>query len=356
MTYFLTLSLIISSLPFPSFFFFIYSQCEGGNEVCNNHGTCHVTNDHTFTCRCRFGWTLSSNCQTPIDWMVFASALAVALFMGLCGRAVSKRLLRAHRETKVAYELLQEQYTEVEELTRDWLVKANELELMHRIDKGCEGAFAEVYLARWHSDLVAVKRLRDSVRAMQHFNGTIRSDFEREIRTLRRTRHRNVVLFYGAGEWAGCSFLVIEYCERGSLRSIIQQQPALLDPARCRRLAVDAARGMRFLHTQAPPQVHRDLKSANLLVTDNWLCKVADLGTARLIQELRDGSTDGGTDAGGNMLQTEVEDNFVLVEDEVSWVGGERELGVEGWGETLANRQEKSGVVHFHIFCPPCCS
>lgn len=287
--------------------------------MCHNHGLCHVTQDHTHTCRCDFGWTLSKDCKQPIDLAIIVSIAGAFLLLGMGLRAIRRRFRRMKKKTRIAYQRLEEQYTsEVQELSKDWLVRASELELMDRIDRGFEGTFAEVYMARWHNDTVAVKRLRDSIRAMSVFNATITSDFEREIRTLRRTRHRNVVLFYGAGEWAGCSFLVIEYCERGSLRSIIQNSPELLDTSMCCRLALDAAKGMRFLHSLNPPQIHRDLKSANLLVTENWVCKVADLGTSRLISELTDAHGD------GDMLVSEVEQDFVLVEDEVGlrWEGG----------------------------------
>ena len=47
-----------------------------------------------------------------------------------------------------------------------------------------------MHLAKWQSELVAVKRLRDQLHAMSIFNASITSDFEREIRVLRRTRHR----------------------------------------------------------------------------------------------------------------------------------------------------------------------
>lgn len=50
------------------------------------------------------------------------------------------------------------------------------------------------------------------------------------------------------------------------------------------RLALDAARGMCYLHTMDPPIVHRDLKSLNLLVDSAWKLKVADFG--RITQNL----------------------------------------------------------------------
>jgi len=43
-------------------------------------------------------------------------------------------------------------------------------------------------------------------------------------------------------------------------------------------MALDAARGLTFLHSQRPRVVHRDFKSLNLLVNDQWHVKVTDFG------------------------------------------------------------------------------
>jgi serine/threonine protein kinase len=48
-------------------------------------------------------------------------------------------------------------------------------------------------------------------------------------------------------------------------------------------IALDAARGMLYLHTRQPPIAHRDLKSANLLVNADWQVKVADFNLSRSI-------------------------------------------------------------------------
>ena len=47
------------------------------------------------------------------------------------------------------------------------------------------------------------------------------------------------------------------------------------------KLAYDAARGMNFLHTHSPIIIHRDLKSLNLLVDEDWNLKVSDFGLSR---------------------------------------------------------------------------
>ncbi|KAF5447741.1 hypothetical protein F2P56_033268 [Juglans regia] len=47
-------------------------------------------------------------------------------------------------------------------------------------------------------------------------------------------------------------------------------------------MALDAARGMNYLHNCSPIIVHRDLKSPNLLVDKNWVVKVCDFGLSRI--------------------------------------------------------------------------
>ena len=57
-----------------------------------------------------------------------------------------------------------------------------------------------------------------------------------------------------------------------------------LDWRRRLKLALDAAKGMHYLHTRQPPVLHRDLKSANLLVDKHWQAKVADFNLSRVMQ------------------------------------------------------------------------
>ena len=49
-----------------------------------------------------------------------------------------------------------------------------------------------------------------------------------------------------------------------------------------KRVSCGAARGMTYLHSGTPPVLHRDLKSANLLLDDSYTCKVCDFGLSRL--------------------------------------------------------------------------
>jgi serine/threonine protein kinase len=73
----------------------------------------------------------------------------------------------------------------------------------------------------------------------------------------------------------------MEYCSRGALVRVLQEHPSL--PLwRLWDLLRGAAKAMYALHTHAPtPIMHRDLKTANLLVTEDWVCKVCDFGLAK---------------------------------------------------------------------------
>ena len=81
--------------------------------------------------------------------------------------------------------------------------------------------------------------------------------------------------------------VVTEFCSRGSLYDLLRSArdnatlARQLDWPRRVGIALDAAKGMLYLHGHRPPIIHRDLKSPNLLVDKYWRCKVGDLG-ARL--------------------------------------------------------------------------
>ena len=65
----------------------------------------------------------------------------------------------------------------------------------------------------------------------------------------------------------------------------LPQMAKQLNWARLLSMASDAAKGMLFLHTRSPAIVHRDLKSANLLVDALWHVKVADFNLSRALDQ-----------------------------------------------------------------------
>jgi serine/threonine protein kinase len=152
-------------------------------------------------------------------------------------------------------------------------VSYSEITLFEKIGTG---GFAEVFRGEYRGTNVAVKRLltkpgSDSEKAIQ--------DFKAEVGFMTRLRHPNIVLFMGLVPRPLC--LITEFCARGNLFDLLHNSSIQLSWTLRKQMALDAARGMNFLHTSSPVIIHRDLKSLNLLVDDRWTVKVSDFGLSR---------------------------------------------------------------------------
>jgi hypothetical protein len=147
------------------------------------------------------------------------------------------------------------------------------------------GGFAEVFQAVYSGGEVAVKLL---LRRPGAAGEKAEEDFKAEVALLARLEHPNIVAFIGV-----CPdplALVTEFCARGNLFDLLHAEDLEL-PWRLRvSFALDAARGMRFLHSRSPVVIHRDLKSLNLLVSAEWRVKVSDFGLSRFKAQSSSGS------------------------------------------------------------------
>ena len=117
-------------------------------------------------------------------------------------------------------------------------------------------------------------------------------ELEKEVGIMARLRNPNIVLLLGVVRSPPA--IVEEYCERGSLFSVLQRHtkpgvPALEWRVRL-QMALGAAAGMCYLHNCAPPVIHRDLKSPNLMVDRYFRVKVGDFNLSRIAMAGR-GST-----------------------------------------------------------------
>ncbi|GMJ13518.1 SUGAR INSENSITIVE 8 [Hibiscus trionum] len=139
------------------------------------------------------------------------------------------------------------------------------------------GSYGEVYRGDWHGTEVAVKKFLD-----QDISGELLEEFKSEVLIMKKIRHPNVVLFMGAVTRPPNLSIVTEFLHRGSLYRLLHRPNNQLDERRRLRMALDAARGMNYLHNCTPMIVHRDLKSPNLLVDKNWVVKVCDFGLSRM--------------------------------------------------------------------------
>lgn len=99
-------------------------------------------------------------------------------------------------------------------------------------------------------------------------------------------RSAYVVYFFGIiDEPKLC--MCMEMCSRGSLYHVLREGPPEdISWDLAFHLAIEAVAGVNVLHNSKPQILHRDLKSLNLLVTDDWHVKVCDFGLSRFdVQE-----------------------------------------------------------------------
>jgi len=110
-----------------------------------------------------------------------------------------------------------------------------------------------------------------------------RTRFEREARALAALDHPSVGAVYGVEEAGGRLFMVLAYIEGRSLDSVLRDGP--LPPERLRRILPGIAEGLAAAHRRGI--VHRDMKSANVMVGADDGAKVVDFGIAQRGGETR---------------------------------------------------------------------
>lgn len=310
------------------------SSCCGDCE----YGTCEGSEDNSnFECECSnifFGGSSCSSFTTEFYLVVFSGvSILVVLLVG----AIFYR--RSLKQKKLVLAELREdillnaegshneyiQHMQQALILNDVFVKFDEIKLESVIG---EGSFGVVHKATFRGAQVAVKMMRS---VFVELTERDIEEFRKEAYVMSRLRHPNIVLVMGISLVEqepmalpvprGLSLLensntydstyspedqsfsqskksvkpqktvciITEYLEQGSLADILYGPTRLPEDVWSYELvltcALQAARGMLYLHTHQPPICHRDLKSSNLVVDDHWVVKVTDFGMSRIVPE-----------------------------------------------------------------------
>jgi hypothetical protein len=187
------------------------------------------------------------------------------------------------------------------------------------------GGFGQVWKAMWNGTPVAVKVLSGSAQS-KNVPRSVLEEFAAEINLLRGMRHPNICMYMGASVVPPNRAIITELAANGSLWDALrlpltapyvacdgvsrESWPDILyqpDPKHgvppstatkrlqppfpprgtwpwslVKEVAVGTARAMAYLHAGVPPVLHRDLKSANILLDKSYTAKVCDFGLSRL--------------------------------------------------------------------------
>jgi eukaryotic-like serine/threonine-protein kinase len=144
------------------------------------------------------------------------------------------------------------------------------------------GGFGTVYLANdtWIDKKVAIK--------VPHRQGLDFGELLREPRLLASVSHPNIVAITTAEKQDSIFFIVMEYVQGETLENIIALKGSL-ELNRALDFTCQICNAVDHAHRQGV--IHRDLRPANVLVTENDMLKVADFGTSRFLEIAAHGTT-----------------------------------------------------------------
>ncbi|KAE7999865.1 hypothetical protein FH972_004254 [Carpinus fangiana] len=149
-------------------------------------------------------------------------------------------------------------------------------ELQHATDDFSPSCWIKgsVYRGKINGNLAAIKKMEGNV--------------PKEINLLNTINHSNIIclsgVFFNDGHW----YLVFEYAANGPLNDWIYNSNGdgkLLSWTQRIQILLDVATGLNYLHGfTAPPHVHTDIKSSNILLDSDFRAKIANFGLARLAE------------------------------------------------------------------------
>ena len=282
-------------------------------EDCNSNGKCVASNQNSmFTCDCNpfyAGESCKSLSNTSIVIITLSGALVIVIAVVIYNYRLSlgkksqvleelRRGLLFSNEEGRDLDTINDAYIQSLQqglILKDASVKFKEIKLEKQVG---EGSFGVVYKALFRGASVAVKRMRP---VFSELTNKDIEEFNKEAYMMSRLRHPNIVLVMGIsyvdpatltlprrntarasidldedeeGEkkkenLPNCVCIVTEFLEQGSLADILYGPRRL--PAEIwtydliLTCALQAARGMLYLHSHSPPICHRDLKSLPIL-------------------------------------------------------------------------------------------
>ncbi|XP_045832712.1 serine/threonine-protein kinase STY46-like isoform X4 [Trifolium pratense] len=152
-----------------------------------------------------------------------------------------------------------------------WEIDASCLRYEKKIGSG---SVSDLYKGTYINKDVAIKVFKNGSR-----NENMQREFSQEIFITSKIQHKNVIKFIGACPKPNFH-LVTEYMSGGNMYDFLHIQKVVLTLPSLLKIAIDVSQGVNYLHKNNI--IHRDLKTANLLMDEKGVVKVADFGVARL--------------------------------------------------------------------------
>eukprot|EP00210_Caulerpa_lentillifera_P002445 g2343.t1 len=146
-------------------------------------------------------------------------------------------------------------------------IEYSDLEFGKLLGSGAEGAV----WAAWYLDTPVAVKKTDSANEQKMI--------------MSAGQHDNIVGLRGLAREGSSTYIVLEYCPRGTLDVMLHHtMTARWDPKKVLQIIRGIARGVLHLHSRKPAILHRDLKPANVFISHGLVMKIGDFGMSRHIQ------------------------------------------------------------------------
>lgn len=193
-----------------------------------------------------------------------------------------QKLKQNFEQEKTEHMKTKQQKVNLEDLQQfdtSWKLSYKEVALTD--EKLGHGAYAGVMVGIFRAQRVAVKRLHELIMC----KNTV-AIINREIHTMSKLRHPNLLLFIGAvlDHPSGDPLIITEIMDI-SLRKAYENKQIPMEITKISVLR-DAASGLNYLHCHHEKIIHRDVSSANVLLeskgSNKWRAKLSDFGSANI--------------------------------------------------------------------------
>ena len=159
------------------------------------------------------------------------------------------------------------------EANEAWEIDRKSIRLVKKLGAG---QFGEVWMGIWNGTTeVAVKALKPGI-----MNA---SEFLEEAALMKKLRHPKLIQLYAVCTKEEPIYIITELMKHGSLLEYLRGDGRSLKLPQLIDMGAQVAAGMAYLEDEY--YIHRDLAARNILVSENLICKVADFGLARVIDE-----------------------------------------------------------------------
>jgi hypothetical protein len=139
-----------------------------------------------------------------------------------------------------------------------------------------KGATSTVYSGTYEGNKIAAKEVS--------IGGDMEDSLLTELYMLKILNHKNIIKYYGFSiDYVGNIFIITELLEKGDLSDYIQRSN--LSIIEKYKLIYEISDGISYMHSLSTPIIHRDLKTPNILLSDDYSPKISDFGISKYSNE-----------------------------------------------------------------------